>query len=202
MELRIASLGGAGPRGVSPCCVLALLCLVLQACGAPPPPRSYDEFMDDRIAREGVILRCDANPEQAQDDIECANARRAAATIALSEERARRQDLERESKQKIAALKQEMVERERIAREAALAAARAEREAYEEIWRARGGSRDFTGSDPGATSGALPSQPPSLPESESLPQSESISQQAVQPEAQAPAAAPGLAEQPVDPPGD
>ena len=113
------------------------ICLLLAACERPEP-RSFAVFMDDSIARDGTLARCNQDPEGTTDDIECAHARRAAATIALRQERDRRQALEVESQRKIEELKQEMVERERIAREAALAAAREERETYEAMWRRSG----------------------------------------------------------------
>lgn len=116
---------------------LALSFLLLTAC-AGPPPRSFNDFMEDRIAMDGTLARCDQDPEAAQTDIECANARRASSVIALSEERARREALERESERKIAALKAQMEERDRIAREAALQAAKAAQDAYDRMW----GSKD------------------------------------------------------------
>lgn len=90
--------------------------------------------MDDRIAREGVIARCDLDPGAAQNDLECANARRAAATVALREERARREELERESERKLRELRAQFERREQAAREAVAAAARAAEEAYEAQW--------------------------------------------------------------------
>lgn len=145
MLQRIASHGCAVSQGVLAACLASALGLSLAACGSPPPKRTFDDFMEDRIARDGTLLRCDADPQAARDDIECANARRAAAAIELSKERERRKALEQESERKIAALKQEMRERERIAREAALEAARAEREAYEARWREGAASGDAPG---------------------------------------------------------
>jgi hypothetical protein len=113
--------------------------LLLAGCEGPSP-RSFTDFMDDRIAREGTLAQCNQNPVATADDIECANARRAAATIALRAERERREELERESERKLAALRSEMAERERIVRESTLAAARAEREAYESLWRSGAGN--------------------------------------------------------------
>lgn len=109
------------------------LCLSLTAC-EKTPPRSFADFMEDRIAMDGTIAYCNEHREETQNDIECANARRASAAIALRTERERREAYERESERKLAELRQEMAERERIVREAALAAARAEREAYEAMW--------------------------------------------------------------------
>jgi hypothetical protein len=117
------------------------LCLLLAAC-EQPEPRTFAFFMDDSIARDGTLARCNEDPIGTTDDIECAHARRAALSIALRQERERREALEIESQRKIEELKQEMVERERIAREAALAAAREEREAYEAMWRERGAVPD------------------------------------------------------------
>ena len=91
--------------------------------------------MEDRIAMDGTIAHCNQNPEATINDIECANARRASVAIALRQERERHEALELESERKLEALRNEMVERERIVRETTLAAARAEREAYEALWR-------------------------------------------------------------------
>jgi hypothetical protein len=125
---------------------------VLAACDEPRP-RSFTDFMDDRIAREGTIAHCNQNPVATADDIECANARRAAATIALRVERERREELERESERKLEALRNEMAERERIVRESTLAAARAEREAYEALWRSGAAGRPDATAPPAADSG-------------------------------------------------
>ena len=122
--------------------VLAAVCLLATACEKPRVPRTFANFMEDPIARDGTLARCNANPNATVDDLECAHARRAQVSIALRQERERREALEIESQRKIDELKNEMVERERIAREAALAAARAEREAYEALWRERGAVPD------------------------------------------------------------
>jgi hypothetical protein len=114
--------------------VFVCLGLVLAACEKPAPPRSFVEFMDDPVARDGIIAYCNERPQEAASNIECANARRAQATMALRAERERRAALERESERKLEAMRIEMVERERIVRETALAAAQSEREAYEEMW--------------------------------------------------------------------
>ena len=50
--------------------------------------------MDDDIARDGTLARCNENRDETLNDIECANARRAAAAIALRAERERREALE------------------------------------------------------------------------------------------------------------
>jgi hypothetical protein len=107
--------------------------LALAAC-SKPQPRHFTDFMEDRFAREGTLARCNADREATLHDLECANARRAAAAIALQEERARREALEIESEAKIEALRAE-VERERqraLAADAAKEAA--EKAAYEALW--------------------------------------------------------------------
>lgn len=112
---------------------MALACLALAAC-EEPAPRTFADFMEDRIAMDGTLARCNENRDEAQYDIECANASRAQAALALERERERRAELERESKRKIEQLTREMAERQRIAREAAAEALRQEREAYERRW--------------------------------------------------------------------
>jgi hypothetical protein len=141
MKQRLVHNGSAGSAAHR---LLALvgLCLLLAACSDPPPPRTFTYFMEDRIAREGTIIHCDEHPQDTQNDIECANARRAAVAIALRRERERVETLERESRIKLEALRNEMAERERAVREATLAAARAERERYESMWRGTPESAD------------------------------------------------------------
>lgn len=90
----------------------------ITAC-SPPPPRTYTFFLEDSIARDGVLARCDRDPAAAQVDIECANARRAALEVQLQEERERREALERESAAKIDALRREFEARQRALDEAA-----------------------------------------------------------------------------------
>lgn len=116
----------------APLAAVGMLCL-LAGC-EEPVPITFAEFMDDDIARDGTLARCNEDRDATAGDIECANARRAAAAIALREERARREALELESEQKLAQLRAE-VERERAAaREAQLLAEAAARAAYEAQW--------------------------------------------------------------------
>lgn len=91
--------------------------------------------MEDRIARDGTLARCNANREATLNDIECANARRAASAIALRQERDRIEELERESAQKLEELRRQLAESDRIAQEALAAAEAAELAAYEAQWR-------------------------------------------------------------------
>lgn len=83
-----------------------LLAAVLVACAPKPEPRTVLDFMDDGLARDGVLARCNQNREETLHDEECVNARRAAATLALEAERARAPALERQSEAKMLALRE------------------------------------------------------------------------------------------------
>jgi hypothetical protein len=113
---------------------LAVCVGALSACDKTVPPRNFADFMEDRIAREGTLARCNANQEATLNDIECANARRAAAAIALRRERDRREALERESAAKLDAIRDEFESRERAAQSAAAIAKAEQERAYEAMW--------------------------------------------------------------------
>jgi hypothetical protein len=106
------------------------------ACQGPQPAaRTYFDFMDDGIARDGVLARCNQDRDATLNDVECSNARRAAAAIALDQERARSERFARQSERKLAALRDRTV-REQQAEEESEAVARADAEAaYERLWR-------------------------------------------------------------------
>lgn len=129
MTFRFATRAPSG-RGLS----AAFLLTVLSACGKPEP-LYFTDFMEDRFAREGTLARCDQDREASANDIECANARRAAAAIALREERARRTELEQESERKLAELRAEVDRQRQMALEAQAAAEAAAQAAYEAQWR-------------------------------------------------------------------
>jgi hypothetical protein len=83
-----------------------LAAAVLAACAPQPEPRTVFEFMEDGLARDGVLTRCNRDRDATLTDTECANARRAAAAIALEADRARQSDLERASEAKLLALRE------------------------------------------------------------------------------------------------
>ena len=162
-------------RSYARCSAIGLFCLVA-AC-EEPRPISFAEFMEDDIARDGTLARCNMDREATSGDIECANARRAASAIALRDERARREAYEAESERRIADLRAE-VERERVtAQEAQQRAEAAARAAYEAQWEERNGAAVGVDGQPLAPEGAqwqrpgdLALQPPATPESGSAPQ--------------------------------
>lgn len=119
-------------KGIAICGVAGAVAAVT-AC-SPPPPRSYDFFMEDSIARDGVLARCDRNPDAAQRDIECANARRAATAVLLRQERERRELLERESERKLEELRRRFAAEQQALLEAEQAAAAAADAEYEARW--------------------------------------------------------------------
>ena len=97
--------------------------------------------MEDGIAREGVLTRCNQNRDATLTDEECANARRAAAAVALEAERAREPELARESEAKLLALRQREARRAASEQDTAAAALAAAEAAYEARWRNSPGNR-------------------------------------------------------------
>ena len=122
MGLSIAALGVAGGFLVS-------------GCVQEQQPRSFAEYLEDRMLMEGTLARCNADRDGSHNDLDCANARRAAVTIALRVEEARREELERESERKLNELRNELARREAAEREALAAAEAAKQAAYEAIWK-------------------------------------------------------------------
>src|SRR5262245_34565109 len=104
------------------------------ACQQPARPRSYEFFMEDGLAREGVLARCNQDRTASVDDEECENARRAAATIGASGERERSENYEKQSSRKLEELRDRAARRQQAEEQAAAAAKAAEKEAYEAQW--------------------------------------------------------------------
>jgi hypothetical protein len=115
--------------------VAVLFAAWLAACSAPlPPPRTYLDFMEDGLAREGVLARCSRDGDTTVNDAECAAARRAAAAIAVEHERAQSAELERESQRKLLAMRARADRADEVRAEAAAAAREAAERAYEGRW--------------------------------------------------------------------
>lgn len=113
---------------------------ILTGCGEGQP-RSFEFFMEDEFARDGTLARCNDEREDTLNDIECANARRAASAIALTEERVRRQQLEIDSERKLEQLRAQMERERQMAGNAKAAAEAAAFAAYEAYWRDEGSGR-------------------------------------------------------------
>ena len=112
-----------------------LLVAAVAACApSPAAPRSALEFMEDGLAREGVLVRCNRDRDSTLDDVECANARRAAAALAIDAERSRAGALERQSERKLAALREVEAREAAAARNATTAERAAAHAAYEAQW--------------------------------------------------------------------
>ena len=118
------------------------------ACQQPAKPRSYEFFMEDGLAREGVLARCNQDRKASVDDQECENARRAAATIGASGERERSESYERESSRKLEELRDRAARRQQAEDQAAAAAKAAEKEAYEAQWRDKSSAPSANGAGP------------------------------------------------------
>jgi hypothetical protein len=133
-------------------------------CAPKPEPRSFAEYLEDRMLMEGTLARCNADRNGTHDDLECANARRAAVTIALRVEEAKREELERESERKLTELRDELARREQREREALAEAEAARQAAYEAIWkgnRVPEGAADLLGGQNETAENAAPDRPAS-----------------------------------------
>ena len=106
-----------------------------------PRARSFEFFMEDGLAREGVLARCNQDRSATAVEAECANARRAAQALAAQEEQARSADLARESERKLVAIRDRDVRQRQADADAAAAAKREADARYESQWRDRNAPR-------------------------------------------------------------
>ena len=97
-------------------------------------PRSFADFMDDAIARDGALARCNQDRTAAENDIECSNARRAADAVAVAQERAREEARERQSERTLIALRDRAAFEQEAAARAAAEARAAQQAAYDAQW--------------------------------------------------------------------
>ena len=97
------------------------------ACVPEPPPRTTADFLDDRIALDATLARCNADRTRTLRDPECQNAREAAHRISVAEEEERLRKLEAQSQRKL----EELRALQRAADEARERAEEAERRAEE-----------------------------------------------------------------------
>jgi hypothetical protein len=117
----------------------------LAACQQPAKPRTYEFFMEDGLAREGVLARCNQDRQASVNDLECDNARRAAAAVGATGERERTEHNERESSRKLEQLRDRAARQQQAEEQAAAAAKAAEKEAYESQWREKNAAASGAG---------------------------------------------------------
>ncbi len=112
--------------------------------------------MDDGLAREGVLTRCNQNRDATVTDEECANARRAAAALALEADRARAPDLEQASESKLLALREREAQVAAAEQQAVTEARAAAEAAYEAQWKDPSSPRAPAGSPSSAPAFGAP----------------------------------------------
>jgi len=115
-------------------CLVLGLCAVLAACIDRAPPRSFTEFMEDRFAREGTLVRCNADRTATANDPECINARRAAAALAAQVDADQRESRDAQSEVRLLAARQRQAASQEAERLAVAAAQAEEQLAYEAYW--------------------------------------------------------------------
>ncbi len=107
MSLALAHAGQREPvvRLLAVGAVMVLAGLVTACQGSQPGGRTFYDFKEDSVARDGVLSRCDKAPDATAADLECIAARRASAAVALEQERTRSDGLDRQSERKLVALR-------------------------------------------------------------------------------------------------
>jgi hypothetical protein len=113
--------------------MIVLLAALGAACERQEP-RSFADFMDDAIARDGALARCNQDRSAAANDVECVNARSAAEAVAVAAERARQADLDRQSERTLIALRDRAGFEQEAAERAAAEERAAEQAAYDAQW--------------------------------------------------------------------
>jgi len=139
--------------------VSLLLCgLVFAAgCGEEPKPRSVNEFIENPMMLEAVVVRCGQNRSETRYDAECVNARQAVSVLEAREERDRRDAFEKESNRKRQALRRT----QQAAAEARRRAAESERLRKEAEYLAQFGELPPSPNDP-APAGTAAANAPSV----------------------------------------
>jgi hypothetical protein len=86
------------------CGCIAAVALSMTACSPRRiPPMTVTDLMEDRVALDGVLMKCNQNPAKARQDSDCLNARiaieRLAARVDPAVEAKRVEDFERSREQ-------------------------------------------------------------------------------------------------------
>lgn len=121
----IAKIGSTG--------IVVLLTVLTAACDQQEP-RSFEFFMEDAIARDGALARCNQDRAAAAGDIECENARRAAEAVAVAEQKTREAQLRQRSEQTLLAMRDRATQEQEAALRAEQEARAAAEAAYEAQW--------------------------------------------------------------------
>jgi hypothetical protein len=114
---------------------MVVLLAALGAACEQHAPRTFEDFTEDAIARDGALARCNQNGVAAAEDVECANARRAAEAAAVAAERARKDELERQSELTLIALRDRQAVAAEAAQRAEVEARAAAAAAYDAQWK-------------------------------------------------------------------
>jgi hypothetical protein len=84
-------------------CVAAVVVSTAACSPRRIPPMTVSDLMEDRVALDGVLMKCNSNPEKARADSDCLNARiaieRLAARVDPALEAKRVEDFERSREQ-------------------------------------------------------------------------------------------------------
>ena len=91
-------------KSIIACGCLTAVALCMAACGPKRiPPMTVSDLMEDRVALDGVLMKCNQNPAKARTDSDCLNARiaidRLASRDAPAEEAKRAAEFERNREQ-------------------------------------------------------------------------------------------------------
>ena len=108
--------------------ISAAVIVLLAGCSEEPPPPSVDDFVENEVLLEATLIRCTQNRAEMRYEPECVNVREAVNLIAVSEEKARREQLEAQSTRKREALRRT----QRAVAEARRRAAERERQAEQD----------------------------------------------------------------------
>ncbi len=90
--------------------------------------------MDDRLAREGTLVRCNADRDATANDLECINARRAAAALAARGDAELQERRDAQSEARLLAARQRQAAQQEAERRAEMAAQEEQQLAYEAQW--------------------------------------------------------------------
>jgi hypothetical protein len=101
---------------------LSWVCLALMAAAACSPrrvpPATVDDLMEDRVVLDGLLMKCNNNPQMANTSVDCANARTAVERLGAQQERTDAAKREAEFEHSREQLRQ-LEDRQRAAQEAA-----------------------------------------------------------------------------------